>query len=424
MGYTMAQKIIASHCGKEDVVPGEIVVCKTDYIVAGEASAHMCFVEFEKLENPSMFDKEKLVIVPDHTSPAPTIANAMQNKEIRLFCRKHELPHYYEVGQMGIEHVIMPEKGFVAPGELICGCDSHSCTYGALGAFAPGISSTDMLLGMTLGEMWLKVPETIKITFRGKLPPYISGKDLILYTLGQIGMDGARYKVIEFCGDPVYELPMEGRFTLCNMAIEAGAKSAIIPPDEVALNYAKERCQRPFTPVYPDADAVYVEEYEWDISSLEPQVAIPPEPDRVFSVREAIKKKGDIYINQGFIGSCTNGRLDDLRVAARILDGKRVNPEVRLIVIPGSQEVYMNALKEGIIEKLIAAGAAVSTPTCGPCVGAHMGLLAKGEVCVSSSNRNFPGRMGHFESEVYLASPAVVAASAILGKLAVPEEVK
>ncbi len=423
MGYTMAQKILATHCGRDSVIPGEIVHVKADYVVSNEVNAAMCFNDFNRLENARFYDKERIVVVPDHYAPNKDIGSAEQCKLVRLFCRQHEFPHYYEVGQMGIEHVIMHEKGFVAPGEVIAGVDSHACTYGALGAFSAGIASTDMLYAITLGEIWLKVPETIKITFKGKLPKGVGGKDLILYTIGKLGMDGARYKVIEFYGDAIGQLSMDSRFSLCNMTIEAGAKCALMPPDELALAYAKARCKRAFVPVYADADASYIEEYEWDISQLTPQVAIPPEPDRVYPVSEVIKDK-EIPIEQSFIGSCTNGRLEDLRVAADIMRGNRVHHNVRFIVIPGSQEIYMNALKEGIIETLVESGAVFSTPTCGPCVGGHMGLLASGERCVSTANRNFPGRMGHVESEIYLTGPAVAAASAILGRLGLPEEVK
>jgi 3-isopropylmalate/(R)-2-methylmalate dehydratase large subunit len=324
---------------------------------------------------------------------------------------------------MGIEHVLMHEKGFVAPGELIVGADSHACTHGALGAFATGVASTDMLCVMTLGELWLRVPESIKITFTGKLQKDVTGKDLILYTLGKIGMEGARYEAIEFHGEAVSQLSMDGRFTLCNMAVEAGAKTAIIPPDEKSMAYARERCKREFDPVYADSDARYSKEYLWNAGAITPQVALPHAPDNVVPVEEAIQN-GPVSIQQAFIGSCTNGRLEDLRIAADILRGHAVHSGVRLIVIPGSQEVYLAAMKEGILRTLIEAGAAVSTPTCGPCLGAHMGVLASGEKCVSTTNRNFQGRMGHPESEVYLAGAAVAAASAILGRLGLPGELR
>ncbi|MFA9381598.1 MAG: 3-isopropylmalate dehydratase large subunit, partial [Acetanaerobacterium sp.] len=339
------------------------------------------------------------------------------------FCRREELPHYYEVGQMGIEHVLLHEKGFVAPGELIIGVDSHSCTHGAMGAFATGVASTDMLCVMTLGEIWLKVPETIKIVFKGALPAGIGGKDLILYTLGKLGLEGARYKAIEFYGEAISQLSMDSRFSLCNMAVEGGAKTAIVPADEKTMAYATERCHRPFTPVYADDDAVYEEVYEWDISEMTPQVAMPHSPANVRAVKDVTGQE-EISIDQSFVGSCTNGRMEDLRIAAAIMKGHHVHKHVRMIVIPGSQEVYLNAVKEGLVTTLVEAGAVVSTPTCGPCVGGHMGILASEERCVSTSNRNFAGRMGHMTSQVYLTGPAVAAASAILGRLGLPEEVE
>jgi 3-isopropylmalate/(R)-2-methylmalate dehydratase large subunit len=420
-GQTISQKILAAHCGRDRVLPGEIVNARIDRLISGEINALVCIKDFDRLENVRLFDKESLIIVPDHYAPNKDVKSAEQCRVVREFCKKHEIPHYYEVGRMGIEHVLMHEKGFVAPGELIAGADSHSCTHGALGAFATGVASTDMLSIMTLGELWLRVPETIKITFRGQLPRGVYGKDLILHILGGIGMEGARYKAIEFYGEAVSQLSMDSRFTLCNMAVECGAKTAIIPPDEKSLGYAKKRCHRDFTPVHADEDAQYSEEYVWDASNIKPQVALPHAPDNVVPVDEIIKKK-TLPIHQVFIGSCTNGRMEDLRIAADVLKDRRVHSDVRLIVIPGSQEVYLDAMKEGLLQILVEAGAAVSTPTCGPCLGGHMGVLAAGERCVSTSNRNFQGRMGHLDSEVYLAGVPVAAASAVLGRLALPEE--
>jgi 3-isopropylmalate/(R)-2-methylmalate dehydratase large subunit len=421
MGYTISQKILAAHCGRNHVSPGEIINAKVDRLIAGEINALICIKDFSKLENPRIFDKESLIIVPDHYAPNKDVKSAEQCRVVREFCKRHEIPYYYEVGRMGIEHVLMHEKGFVAPGELIAGADSHACTHGALGAFGTGVASTDMLSVMTLGELWLRVPETIKITFQSDLPLGVYGKDLILYTLRKIGMEGARYKAVEFYGEAVSQLSMDSRFTLCNMAVECGAKTAIIPPDEKSMAYAKARCHRDFTPVYADEDAQYSEEYIWDAGNIKPLVALPHAPDNVVPVDELVREK-KIPIHQAFIGSCTNGRMEDLRIAADILKGRRVHPDVRLIVIPGSQEVYLSAIKEGLLQTLVEAGAAVSTPTCGPCLGGHMGVLAAGERCVSTSNRNFQGRMGHLDSEVYLTGVPAAAASAVLGRLALPVE--
>jgi len=421
LGLTISEKILAAHCGREYVQPGDMIFARVDSMISNEINAAMCFHDFDRLPGARIFDKERLVIVPDHYAPNKDVKSAEQCKAVREFCRREHLPYYYEVGQMGIEHVIFHEKGFVAPGELVIGVDSHSCTHGAMGAFATGVASTDMLCVMTLGEVWLKVPETIKMTFSGRLRRFVGGKDLILYIIAHIGLEGARYKAIELYGDGVAALSMDSRFSLCNMAVECGAKTAIIPPDERTLEYASGRCRRPFTPVYADSDAQYEKEYVWDAESIEPQVAMPGAPDRGVPVSSAAKE--NIRLDQVFLGSCTNGRLEDLEVAAKLLAGRKVSKGLRMIVIPGSQEVYLEALRRGLLEKLVEAGAVVSTPTCGPCVGGHMGLLAAGERCLSTSNRNFPGRMGHPESEVYLCGPAVAAASAILGRIAAPEEV-
>ena len=422
IGHTISEKILAAHCGRDSVSPGETVFAKADWVSTGEIDAALTFIEFERLRNPRIVNKDRLVILPDHYAPNKDVKSAEQCKLVREFCRKHQLPHYYEVGRMGIEHILMHEKGFVAPGELIIGSDSHSCTYGALGALGIGVSSMDMLCIMALGETWLRVPESIRIIIDGPLPEGTVGKDVILYTIGRLGLDGARYKAIEFYGAGIEQLSLDSRFTLCNMAVECGAKAAIVPPDDTAVAYAQARCNRPFTPVFADAGAVYEQTFVWNAADIPPQVALPHSPGNVRPVAEVIRER-EIPIQQSFIGSCTNGRIEDLRLAAAVLRGNTVHPDVRMIVIPGSQDTYLEALNEGLLAVFVEAGAAVSTPTCGPCVGGHMGILASGERCVSTSNRNFPGRMGHVDSEVYLTGPAVAAASAVLGRLALPGEV-
>lgn len=421
MGSTISEKILATHSGREYVKPGEIVFAHIDSLITNEINAAMCFREYGKLQNAKIWDKSRIVVVPDHYAPNKDVASAQQCKFVREFCQKEEFPYYYEVGRMGIEHVLFHEKGFVAPGELVIGVDSHSCTHGALGAFATGVASTDMLCAMTLGELWFKVPESIKITFAGPLPERICGKDLILYTIGKLGLEGARYKAIEFYGEAIEALSMDSRFSLCNMAVECGAKTAIIPADSKSIDYAKARAKREFTPVYADPDAVYETEYTWDIGYLQPQVAAPDEPANVLPVGALVYER--IRVDQVFIGSCTNGRIEDMRVAADILKGHKVSNHVRLIVIPGSQDVYLQAMTEGLFEIMVEAGAAISTPTCGPCVGGHMGCLADGDVCLATSNRNFKGRMGHINSRIYLSGPAVAAATAIAGYITSPFEV-
>ncbi len=420
---TISEKILASRCGRKSVSPGEMINVEVDGLISNEINAAMCFDEYERLRDPRLFKGgERVVIVPDHYTPNKDVKSAQQCKRVREFCRKHNMPHYYEVGRMGIEHVFMHERGFVAPGDLIIGADSHSTTYGGIGAFATGCASTDMLSIMTLGDLWLRVPETIRIAIEGPLPEWTAGKDVILYTIGRLGLDGARYKAIEFYGEGIEQLSLDSRFTLCNMAVECGAKTAIVPPDEKAISYARARCKRDFTPVYADADAVYSETHVWQSSDITPQVALPNSPENVRAVADA-GKAGEAPIDQVFIGSCTNGRIEDLRVAAAVMRGKKVHDAVRMIVIPGSQEVYLQAMEEGLLRLFVEAGAVVSTPTCGPCVGGHMGILAAGERCVSTSNRNFPGRMGHKDSEVFLTGPAVAAASAVSGRLSLPGEV-
>lgn len=419
MGMTITEKILAAHAGKKSVEPGELINARLDVVLGNDITAPVAIKEFEKLGVEKVYDADKVILVPDHFTPNKDIKSAEQAKLLREFAHKHELTNYFEVGRMGIEHCLLPEQGLVLPGDLIIGADSHTCTYGALGAFATGVGSTDMAAGMITGEAWFRVPETIKFVYSGKLNPHVSGKDLILYTIGLIGVGGARYMAMEFTGETIRELSMDGRFTMANMAIEAGGKNGIIEPDEVTMAYIEKRAKRPYTLYKSDANANYAKVIEIDVSKIEPQVAFPHLPENT----RPISQVGNIAIDQVVIGSCTNGRMEDLRVAAELLKGRQVHPHVRLIVLPGTQEIYLQAVREGIVEAIVEAGAVFSTPTCGPCLGGHMGILAKGERAVSTTNRNFVGRMGHPESEVYLASPAVAAASSILGKIAGPEEV-
>ncbi|NLC10685.1 MAG: 3-isopropylmalate dehydratase large subunit [Firmicutes bacterium] len=419
MGMTMAEKILARGAGKEKVSPGELIMARVDMALGNDITAPVAINEFKKIGVEKVFDRERIALIPDHFTPNKDIASARQSKILREFAREQEIVHYYEVGRMGVEHALMPELGLALPGEIIVGADSHTCTYGALGAFATGIGSTDLAAVMALGELWFKVPPTIKITYKGKLPPYVGGKDLILYTIGQIGVDGARYKAIEFAGPAIDELSLEGRLTMSNMAIEAGGKAGLMAPDEKTLAYLAERAARPFNSVYPDKDASYEKEITFDVSKLEPQVAFPHSPENSRPVSEA----SHIEVDQVFIGSCTNGRLEDLEQAASILRGHKVHPRVRLIIIPATQEVYRQAMEKGLLDIFLAAEAAISTPTCGPCLGGHMGILAEGEVGLATSNRNFVGRMGHPKSQLYLSSPAVAAASAITGRITHPREI-
>ncbi|HOP74850.1 MAG TPA: 3-isopropylmalate dehydratase large subunit [Bacillota bacterium] len=419
MGLTMTEKILAAHAGKTGVEPGELINAKVDMVLGNDITAPVAIKEFAKIGVDRVFDNEKIALVPDHFTPNKDIKSAEQAKTLREFARKYGIVNYFEVGEMGVEHCLLPEKGLVLPGDLVIGADSHTCTYGALGAFSTGVGSTDMAAAMASGEAWFKVPESMKFIYYGKLPRWVGGKDLILYTIGQIGVDGALYRSMEFTGEAVSELSMDGRFTMANMAIEAGGKNGIFAVDEKTLEYVKGRSKRDFTVYHSDPDAKYVQTYEWDVSKLEPQVAFPHLPENT----RPLSQCGDVSIDQAIIGSCTNGRIEDLREAAYILKGKRVNPNVRLIIIPGTQAVWRQAMKEGLFDIFLDAGAAISTPTCGPCLGGHMGILAKGERAIATTNRNFVGRMGHPESEVYLAGPAVTAASAILGKIGGPEEV-
>lgn len=420
MGMTMTEKILAKHAGIDVVKPGQLINCKLDMVLANDVTAPPAIKEFEKIGKP-VFDNTKIALVPDHFTPNKDIKSAGLAKIVRDFAHKHNIVNYFEIGRVGIEHVILPEKGIVAPGMVTIGADSHTCTYGALGGFSTGVGSTDLGVALATGEAWFKVPETIKVNITGKKSKYICGKDVMLTLIGMIGVDGALYKALEFAGKGVKELNMTDRLTIANMAIEAGAKNGIFPVDDETLNYIKDRVTKPYEIVEADSDATYCQTVEINLSELKPVVAFPHLPENTHTV-ESIKEP--ITIDQVVIGSCTNGRLEDLAIAASILKGHKVHPNVRCIIIPGSQQVYLDAIHNGYVDTFIEAGAAVSTPTCGPCLGAHMGIMTAGERCVSTTNRNFRGRMGHVDSEVYLASPYVAAASAILGKIATPEEVE
>lgn len=419
MGMTMVEKILAKHSGKDHVSPGDIVDANVDLVLGNDVTTPVAIEAFNKIGNENVFNKEKVAIVPDHFAPNKDINSAMQTQMIRNFAEMKEIKNYFEIGEMGIEHCLLPEKGLVLPGQIIIGADSHTCTYGAFGALGTGIGSTDMAVGMATGKAWFKVPETIKFVYTGELNPWVSGKDLILYTIGDIGVDGALYKAMEFTGDVIKKMSMANRMTMSNMAIEAGGKCGLIASDETTEKYLEGRTDQEYQAFYSDEDAEYSQVIEYDVSTIEPQVAFPHLPENT----KPISAVGEVKIDQVVIGSCTNGRLEDLRVAAEVLKGKKKAKHIRLIIFPGTQQIYLDALKEGIIETLINAGAAVSTPTCGPCLGGHMGILAKGERAIATTNRNFVGRMGHPESEVYLSNPAVAAASAIAGKIVSPEEV-
>jgi 3-isopropylmalate/(R)-2-methylmalate dehydratase large subunit len=428
MGQTLAEKILAAHAALEEVHAGQFVEVDVDVVLSNDITAPIAIREFEKLAVdgavPKVFDPERVVMVADHFAPNKDIKSAEQCLAMRQFARAQGLSHHFDVGRMGIEHVLLPEQGLVVPGDVVVGADSHTCTYGALGAFATGMGSTDVAVAMATGQTWMRVPETVRIVYYGERQPWVGGKDLILYTIGQIGVSGARYKAIEFAGPAIDRLSMAGRFTMANMAIEAGAKAGLFAVDDATRAYVEARAgagraSQPYRVYEADADAVYSQVIEIDVSGIEPQVAFPHLPENARPVGRA----NGVRIDQVVIGSCTNGRLEDLRIAAEVLRGRCVHPDVRCIVIPGSQQVYLGALREGLVEAFVEAGAAVSTPTCGPCLGGHMGVLAAGERAVSTTNRNFRGRMGHPESEVYLAGPAVAAASAVAGHIAGPEEV-
>jgi 3-isopropylmalate/(R)-2-methylmalate dehydratase large subunit len=415
---TLVEKILAAHAGKKKVVPGEIINVRVDLVLANDVTAPIAIREFRRIGVNRVFDPKKVVMVPDHFVPNKDIASAEQAKIMREFAREQGII-YFEVGQAGIEHVLLPEQGLVLPGEVVIGADSHTCTYGALGAFATGMGSTDVAAAMATGDIWMKVPPTIKLIYHGSLREWVGGKDLILYTIGNIGVDGALYSAMEFTGGAVDALPMDGRFTMANMAVEAGAKAGVFRVDDKTLAYVGPRAKRRYKVYGPDEGAEYSRVIEYDASIIEPQVALPHSPANT----KPVSQVGKIEIDQVVIGSCTNGRLEDLRIAARLLKGRKVHPGLRCIIIPGSQQVYLDALTEGLIEIFVRAGAVVSTPTCGPCLGGHMGVLADDESCISTTNRNFVGRMGSPKSEVYLANPAVAAASAVLGRIANPEEV-
>ena len=416
MGMTMTQKILAKHAGLDQVEVGQLIEAKLDLVLGNDITTPVAITEFEKAGFTQVFDKDKISIVLDHYTPCKDIKSAQLCKQAREFAHKHSITNFFDVGQMGVEHALLPEKGLCAPGEIIVGADSHTCTYGALGAFSTGIGSTDMAAGMATGLLWFKVPAAIKVTLKGKLQPHVSGKDVILHLIGEIGVDGALYQSLEFAGEGVASLTMDDRFTISNMAIEAGGKNGIFPVDEKTMEYINGRVNRPCEAFQADPDAEYVREVVIDLDQLEPTVAMPHLPENTKVVSEV----AGLPINQVVIGSCTNGRIQDLRIAAAIMRGKKVAPNVRCVVIPATQEIVLQAMKEGLIQDFIEAGAAVSTPTCGPCLGGHMGVMAEGERTVSTTNRNFVGRMGHVTSEVILASPAVAAASAIAGCVADP----
>jgi 3-isopropylmalate/(R)-2-methylmalate dehydratase large subunit len=418
MGMTMTQKILAFHAGLDSVKPGQLIKAKLDMVLGNDITSPVAIKEFDKVGLNSVFDINKIAIVPDHFTPNKDIKSAEQVKVCREFSKRMGIVNFFEVGQMGVEHALLPERGLVVAGDVIIGADSHTCTYGALGAFSTGIGSTDMAAGMATGEAWFKVPEAIKFVLKGKPQKWVGGKDVILHIIGMIGVDGALYKSMEFTGDGAHALSMDDRFTMANMAIEAGAKNGIFEVDEKTEEYMKEHSLRTYTVYKADMDAEYSEVYEIDLATIKSTVAFPHLPENA----RTIDNVGDIKIDQVVIGSCTNGRIEDMRIAAEVLKGKKVHADVRCIIIPATQKIWKQAMNEGLFDIFIDAGAAVSTPTCGPCLGGHMGILAKGERAVSTTNRNFVGRMGHPESEVYLASPAIAAASAVLGKIAGPEQ--
>ncbi|HAP32846.1 MAG TPA: 3-isopropylmalate dehydratase large subunit [Firmicutes bacterium] len=420
MGQTMAEKLLARAAGREAVFPGELIIVKVDLALGNDITAPVAIKEFARIGVEQVFDRERIALIPDHFTPNKDIMAAQQVKLMRDFARQQGIVHYYEIGRMGVEHALLPELGLVLPGEVIIGADSHTCTYGALGAFATGVGSTDLAAAMATGELWFKVPPTMRIVFEGTLPPWVGGKDLILYTIGRMGVDGARGAALEFAGPAIAALGMDGRLTISNMAIEAGAMAGLIPPDTVTEAYLRGKARRPYAVIKGDADAPVQAEHRWDVSPLEPQVAAPFSPANTHPV----SRLAGTRLDQVVIGSCTNGRLDDLREAAAVLKGRRVHPHLRLLVIPATQAVYRQAMQEGLLEIFAAAEAAISTPTCGPCLGGHMGILAEGEVALATTNRNFVGRMGHPGSRVYLAGPAVAAASAVTGTITHPEELK
>ena len=415
---TMAQKILAAHTGREYVAVGELVDVQVDMVLANDITAPIAINEFARLGVDRVFDPERIALVPDHFAPNKDIKSAEQCKQMREFAHQYGIVHYWEVGRMGIEHALLPQEGLVLPGEVIVGADSHTCTYGAVGAFATGMGSTDIAVAMATGSIWMRVPSTLKIVYTGERQPWVGGKDLILHTIGLIGVDGARYQAIEFTGPAIETLSMDNRLTMSNMAIEAGAKAGMFPPDAITEAYVSTRARRPYQAVTPDPDAEYDRVIEIDVSTIEPTVSFPHLPSNA----RPLSQVGEVTIDQSVIGSCTNGRWEDLVQAAEILEGRQVHPNVRCIIIPGTQEIYLQAVQAGLAETFVRAGAVFSTPTCGPCLGGYMGVLAAGERCISTTNRNFVGRMGHVDSEVYLAGPAIAAASAVLGHIGGPEQ--
>ena len=421
MGMTMTQKILAAHAGLESVVAGQLIEADLDLVLGNDITSPVAIHEMDKMKVDGVFNKDKIALVPDHFVPNKDIKSAEHCKCVREFALKNNITNYFEVGQMGIEHALLPEKGLTVAGDVIIGADSHTCTYGAVGAFSTGVGSTDMAAGMATGKAWFKVPSAIKFVLKNKPAKWVSGKDIILHIIGMIGVDGALYKSMEFTGDGIAHLSMDDRFTIANMAIEAGGKNGIFPVDELCLKYISEHSDRMPVVYEADADAEYDEVIEIDLSKLEPTVAFPHLPENTKTISEI---NDEIKIDQVVIGSCTNGRMDDLRTAAALLKGRHVAKGMRLIVIPGTQKIYLDAIEEGLVRTFIEAGGIVSTPTCGPCLGGYMGVLAENERCVSTTNRNFIGRMGHITSEIYLASPAVAAASAIKGYIAGPDSIE
>ena len=418
MGMTMTQKILAAHTGLEKVEAGQLIEANLDLVLGNDVTAPVAIKEMEKIKTDKVFDKDKVALVPDHFTPNKDIKSATHCKCVREFAKEQDITNYFEIGEMGIEHALLPEKGLVVAGDVVIGADSHTCTYGALGAFSTGVGSTDMAAGMATGKAWFKVPAAIKFNLFNKPTEWVSGKDVILHIIGMIGVDGALYKSMEFVGEGVKHLTIDDRFTIANMAIEAGAKNGIFPVDEVAIEYMKEHSTKEYKVYEADEDAVYDEVYDIDLSKIRPTVAFPHLPENTKTIDEV----GKVKIDQVVIGSCTNGRISDLRIAAKVMKGKKIAKGMRCIVFPATQEIYLQALREGLLETFVSAGAVVSTPTCGPCLGGHMGILAEGERAVATTNRNFVGRMGHTSSEVYLASPAVAAASALTGYISSPED--
>ncbi len=421
MGMTITEKILAEHSGLENVKPGQLIETKVDIVLANDITAPIAIEQFRKSGTKKVFDKDKVVLVADHFAPNKDILSAEQCRLLREFAKEQKITHFYEGGEMGVEHALLPEKGIVKPGDVVIGADSHTCTYGALAAFATGVGSTDVAAAMITGETWFRVPESIKFIFKGQLSPWVGGKDLILYTIGDIGVDGALYQAMEFTGEVIKDLPISDRFTMANMAIEAGGKNGIVAADVITEKYVNERIKsvNQMKLFASDTDAEYCEIREYDVNQIEPQVAFPHSPENVRGISEV----GDVSIDQVVIGSCTNGRLEDLQVAAKVLKGKRVASCVRLIVIPATPHIYQEAMNQGLFEIFMDSHAVISPPTCGPCLGGHMGVLAKGERAIATTNRNFIGRMGHQESEVYLSNPAIAAASAVKGRICSPEEI-